>query len=131
MARLGKRERIMIQQWNLKKTALTFTLDLKPGSKSLHNLNYPTSTIYVKYKPKVDIIHNYTWSWKVTLKTEVWLDLDLETWFKVTVHPSPTRHSVGEIWARLGQVEKYVQDMWYWTDRLIRHQQSRAFKKYL
>lgn len=93
---------------------------------------FPTSTIYVKYKPKVEIIHNYTWSWKVTLKTEVWLDLDLETWFKVTVHPSPTRHSVGEIWARsLGQVEKYVQDMWYWTDRLIRHQQSRAFKKYL
>lgn len=23
---------------------------------------YPTSTIYVKYKPKVEIIHNYTWS---------------------------------------------------------------------
>lgn len=23
---------------------------------------FPTSTIYVKYKPKVEIIHNYTWS---------------------------------------------------------------------
>lgn len=52
----------MIQQWNLKKTALTFTLDWRPGSKLITAHPYPTSTIYVKYKPKVDIIHNYTWS---------------------------------------------------------------------
>lgn len=44
----------MIQQWNLKKTALTFTLDWKPGSRLLHTLT-PQGTIYVKYKPKVDI----------------------------------------------------------------------------
>lgn len=52
----------MIQQWNLKKTALTFTLDWKLTWFKVTAHPFPTSTIYVKYKPKVDIIHNYTWS---------------------------------------------------------------------
>lgn len=34
------------------------------------------------------------------------ITLDLETWLKITAHPSIKRHLVREIYARLGQGER-------------------------
>lgn len=50
----------MIQHWILKKFAMTFTLDIKTWFKVTAH-RFPTSTIYVKYKPNraKQIIHVY------------------------------------------------------------------------
>lgn len=99
-----------------------------------HSLHEPDSSLETVFKVTVQSLtfvgrvwyrlvqeeKIYCYDKDSTHNSSMTMILDLKIWFKVTAHPFPIRHSVDEVWARLGQGErKYALGKWCGMERLI------------